>query len=769
MKKLTKLLILSLSALTCFTACGNTSSSEVVPPSSSEAPVSSESQVDANAIIADAADFLWQTYKDINAHDITATFDLQDSVYIAGEKVSVSWKHEVKEGTAPEGAIGIKDGKFAIDYFGALITNTTQTFKVELTPTLTYGEVSKGLGDAMGKAERNVIKFNIPPIVFGDYEDWVALAKDSKTRIALKGTVVDIITEESKSSSAGSIYMVDDEGHGYYVYKPTAPASGKCKPGDQIVVSGYRSDYSGQEEFGAGASYGVLESGHQADIKFVDASADFAAAKSSSSTDEKLGAKYQNTPVVLNKINPTRIEGKYYYFTVGEGKAEYNLYENIYFTTDEQNKVWKDAFADAIDKGYTLSVKGIATVYSSKYQVYPTSLHPTFIEKDGELTDEQKFAHVETVLKSQISAVPYDQAATIEYALPSYATATYAVTSPEEGASVTVDGSKIKIAPIAADVENVVTATVKIGETTKEIDLTIVTENTSVVKYSTGNLDYTKIVAGTKSTTVDAVSVKNSNEKVSLTINHSDIGDASDYKEFNINKGSYVSFSAPEGYTIAKVEIDLYNFKNIDAYAGKDDAGTALEYVETKTSNYKSKCLVYTPEDCTDFYISNKSTYDNSVHYINITLAKPVEKYVADVITTANLALEDGASKTTTFKAAGAGEETVDVTVISNGASANSYNCISLGEKQDDTITISCPEGYKLAEVKVQCYGTYDNLVFYEGTSASGTKISAPGVVNSADKYLVNTISLNSNSLFICEETTYQVQIQKITVTVYKA
>lgn len=794
MKKLTKLLILSLSALTCFTACGNTSSSsEEVPPSSSEVS-SSEKEVDVDALLSDAADFLWQTYKDVNNSEIIADVDLSDSVYIGGEKVSVSWKFELKDGTAPEGSIAMKDGKLAIDYFGALITNKTQTFKCELTPTLSYGEVSKGLGDAMGKSERNIIKFEVPPIEVGDHADWVELAKDSKTRISLEGTVVDMIDLSSSSSSKGSFYMVDDDGHGYYVYAPIQPGT-PAKSGDRVLVSGFRSDYSGQEEFKKGAAYGILSSGNTASLKFKDATADWASAKSTNSTDPSFGLKYatkaltvadltltdtetkinktevnalsasssatpkvtidtdgissytkgestyfafnaqkketvgegedakevvthvdtmkisapagytigsvelvtsgtfdnldwyvgdskikeatkkvdgnlvstaiinssdvviknatkyyvngislkvtlvdatsnyQNNLVELKGCVPQSISGSYYYFSVGESETEYNIYDTYYFLSDAQRDAFKKAWDDAWNAGKTLTVKGISTVYSSKYQVYGSTLAPEIIKVDGELTTEQKHAYVEKLLTSAI-AETYKENVTITLpTLPEYATVAYELTSPTEGATIALETKEgvttAKVTRSDKEVTNTIKATVTIAGESEEITLKVNTQPKLPLEYFlTGEIKYSQVTPGS------AAKIAASNEEktqIEVTVLASEgVGESSgDYK---IGAGASITITAPEGYILDKVEVDSNgNYNSLDFYTDStkatrfnegDEENTGWENLEYRTEN-DGRTLTTIPVNGESLYIVNcTASYNVYSHWIKITLKK---------------------------------------------------------------------------------------------------------------------------------------------------
>ena len=618
MKKLSKLLILSLSALTCFTACGNTSSSsEEVPPSSSEAPIvsssSSEETVDANALVAEAADYLWQMYKDIDSKKVTGTFDVVNKVVIGGLTVNVSWKMDV---TGAQGGFTLtkKDDNYSTVYIGYFDSKVTEDSSVKLIPTLTYGEVSKTLADVFAdKDVRHSIDFTTPKLVIGDHASWDA-AEAGET-VTVKGTVIDVI---ATGSSTGSFYMIDDKGNGYYVY---APVSKGAKQGDEVVVSGAKKVFNGQEEFDKGCAYQVMKKGDASAIPFVDASADWAAAASSKVSDKVLGNKYQNIPVTLKNCTPTRVAGSYYYFTVGEGKAEFNVYWNTYFLSETQANTWANTFKDAIANGYTLTIDGIATVFSNVYQVYGSSLRPSVVTKEAELTVDQKHEMVKSKLLSAV-AESYDSETTFAPDLPAYASVTYEVTAPTANASAAVVEGKLKLTPINAEVTNTVVAHVTVGKVTKDVTLTFVTEDASLAKFKTGEIAYSNITVGEESK-VAATYAKGG--EVEVTVLATKVEESKG--DMKITGGGSILVTAPAGYTISKVEVDSNGtYNNLDFWTGSDKATQFDDNADGNTyrATIDGRTLTTIPVNGSSLYIENTSTHNVYSHWIKVTLTIPV-------------------------------------------------------------------------------------------------------------------------------------------------
>ena len=541
-------------------------------------PTSEELEQQALSTLTTAAEYIWQMYRNNDNTELTSTFDVVNKVIVETTEVTVNWNVEIT-GSKDAYSFTKKDENFStlkVGYYDGLVKEESS---VKMVPTFTLGEKSITLADVYADdTARHAIDLKTPVLVLNTHEDWDKAADGDS--ITVKGTVVDVISKESGSSSAGSLYMVDEQGNGYYIYKPTSTGA---KAGDLIIATGAKTIYNGQEETKSGGSYQVIGKG--ATIPVVNASADFAAA-TSNKVDGELANKYQNIPVKLEKCTPVKVDGSYYWFTVGDGTTQFNIYNNNYFLNEEQIEAWKALFTDALEKGYTFTVEGISTVYSKAYQIYPSSIAPHVLTKEAELTVDEKHEVVKNALVGAVKA-SYSAEAEIAFAVPSYAEVTLAVTAPATGATVSVKDGKIKVAPTSVATENKVTATVKIGESTKTVELTI---NTAAVRY-----DGYKVVVGvndmglgeTASTQTKTFKAKSfEGQEVDVTVKATNL--FVKYNATYMSKGvadDIYTISAPEGYVIDSIEVDGYGtFDNINFHAGQDATGTALEETFVKDS-----------------------------------------------------------------------------------------------------------------------------------------------------------------------------------------
>lgn len=554
-----KLLTLSAAALmvgTTAVGCGPTSSSEPAP------------EVNVDELMSDAAGYLWQLYRNKDDQTITGTFDVVNRISVGSEFVNITWTLEATGATNAFELIK-KDENYSTVKIGYFESKVTEDSTVKLTPVLTYGDVSKTLADFYASEEnKHAINFKTPKLVISDHAGWDAAKVDDQ--VSVKGTVVDVIGKGS--SSEGSMYIIDDQGNGYYVYKPTTTGA---KTGDVVVVDGKKTIYNGQEEYQSGCSYQVMEKGDASAIPFVNATADWSAA-TSNTVEGSLANKYQNIPVKLEKCTPTRVAGAYYYFTVDGGKTEFNIYYNTYFLKQEQADAWKATFQDALSKGYTLTIEGISTVYSKAYQVYGSSLKPNVVTKEAELTTEEKHEVVANTLKDAI-APSYKKAATIALpTLPSYATVnSVTVTSPAEAATAVVEDGKIVVTPTPTATTNTVKVNVTIGGVAKDVELTIKTEaKIDPVYYSTEQVAYAAIKVGEAT----EITAKNSDDlETKVTVLATGVEESKG--DWKIGAGDTVLITAPEGYVIDKVEVDSNgDYNSLNFYSSADKAeGTKFD------------------------------------------------------------------------------------------------------------------------------------------------------------------------------------------------
>ena len=250
------------------------------------------------------------------------------------------------------------------------------------------------VADAEGTTTSFTLERNVPKFTFVDYEKWIdACAAGSDEVISVKAYIIGAIGKES-SSSFGSLYLQDAQGRGYYAYAPALDSSIKTRDalnaaypvGTEVIVSGTATNYSGQHEFYKGCS--VTATGNTAEVlgielPYTNATEAFATAESAKDA-EKLDV-YQNARVTLENCKLNSVSGDYYYFTVGDGTAKYNIYKTNYFLEDA---LLEEALAK-FTAGYTATITGVVSCYSSSYQIYPDSVDTITITSSEMSAEDQ--------------------------------------------------------------------------------------------------------------------------------------------------------------------------------------------------------------------------------------------------------------------------------------------------------------------------------------------------------------------------------------------
>lgn len=348
------------------------STEEVVSQSSEESSSidepSSELVVDQDLI--DAAQYLYQLYKDVDAS--LEDFDLIGTVL----DHTVTYKLEVLSGldnVIVLGELG-DNGKYHV---------TVHYNVEEATQDTTYRLTATVHSNSSDETVEYTFERVVPQFVLTTYDEYLKAIEDGKTDVLnLKAYVVARIAKGS--SSFGSIYLQDADGHGYYVYAPAVADELKASDetyaaafpdGAEVLVSGQAVLYNGQFEFNKGASIkttGKTAADNNVTLSHTNVSAFMEAAESNSNKNNIYGDalhEYQNALVTIEGAKLLNPDGAYYYFTVGDGTAKFNLYDTYYFMTEEERNALKAKWT----AGYTATITGILTVYSYGYQIYPLS------------------------------------------------------------------------------------------------------------------------------------------------------------------------------------------------------------------------------------------------------------------------------------------------------------------------------------------------------------------------------------------------------------
>ena len=389
----------------------------------------------------------------------------------------------------------------AKNLYNVTVTYGPETNAQETTYTIS-ATFTIGTETATWSMERTV-----PAFVFTTYAEYLTgCEKQSKDLMNVKAYVIGAI---QSGSSIGSLYVQDAQGNGYYVYKPDfdgKDAAGTLDRdkvnelfpvGTEVIVSGVGKVYNGQYEFTSNDNSKtwptVTKTGLTAEtagvtLGYKDGTADWSAAKDN--TDETL-IKYQNSLVELKLVTMTSVDGSYYYFTIGENKVQFNVYSNVYFITDAENKTLFEKFA----VGNTATVKGIVSVFSKKYQIYPVSVEAISNVQEPDRTDAEKitFEHDLLNVDKTVSIDGYQMKLTTVGT--KYDTVSIAWTSDSENC-VVKDGVATFTVPDTGSVKVTLTAVFTCGEATQTFTYEITVEPmaaTSVADVIAAKVDANKV------------------------------------------------------------------------------------------------------------------------------------------------------------------------------------------------------------------------------------------------------------------------------------
>ena len=415
--------------------------------------------------LADAKEYVDGLY--LRGDEITAVdFEITTVVSIGGVKYNVAWEIQ----SAVEGQTAVALGEIDADTLQQKVN--VDEFSAQEVAYKLVATVS----DAEGHSVKVEYARKVPQFVVSSYEDYLAHCKAADgVSFTIRAYVIGAVSVTS--SSKGSLYLQDADGHGYYAYAPSLPADATASEealdayfpfGTEVCVTGTGTVYGGQYEFNKGCQ--IVKTGNVAtaeQLPFENVTEAWGSAKNQGDHDVLM--QYQNKLVVLEEAIFTKADDKYYYFTVNG--VQYNIYKTNYFMAEQADI---DALFAKFEVGKAATIKGIVSCYSNLYQIYPLDVECISNVHTPELSDAEKVAFElgnlqlpETITEAgaiQLPAVGSTyETVSITWALKeTYACATIAdgklnVTLPSEATTITV----------------VATLTLN-GETeTKEVEITV--------------------------------------------------------------------------------------------------------------------------------------------------------------------------------------------------------------------------------------------------------------------------------------------------------
>ncbi len=413
----------------------------------------------------------------LNAGEATTdSFTVTTVVAIGGVSYSVAW--EIKSDVAGQtaavlGEVGAnKQQQVVVDGFSA----------AEVAYKL-VGTIS----DSEGHSVTVEYGRKVPKFVVATWEEYVAAceASDAEAIISVRGYVT-AVNADSGSSSKGSVWVRDAEGHGYYAYKPALDDSitasresilAAFPVGAEVVISGTVANKYGNQH-NAGCT--VKLTGNTAPDGW-NAVVDLTEAFSSAETaqDASLDA-YYGSMATLKNVTMGQIDGYNYHFTIN-GK-DYICYMNIYLMDEDASA----ATAAKWVVGGKANLTGLVTTYSKNYQIYPYG--PECIEVIKEdLSDAQVVERVKGALALDFDSITAAGESELPTAVTGYdATITWALDATYDFASIT-DGKLVVTALPTEQTTIKLVATISKGEATDtaEFEILVASPTPYVVSVAT--------------------------------------------------------------------------------------------------------------------------------------------------------------------------------------------------------------------------------------------------------------------------------------------
>lgn len=406
-----------------------------------------------------AADAVYKLNKDSIPSETTSSFDLSKAVPLEGiYSFPIEW-------TVNTDKIQIVDKGNGTQVTVKIPERSPEEIVYTLTATVKADD---------GSTKSVTFERKVPQFVVATYDEYIAAceAKDANKTYNIVGYVVGVNADKD-SSSVGSLWIMDKDGHGYYAYAPVVTDAVKASRetinaefpfGTEVIVNGTLTLYNGAYEFNKGCT--VKKTGRTAaqdnvTLDYVDRTEAFS--KSAQDYTDPSLVPFQATMASLTGIRMGRIDGLNLYFTIGENNREFICYNNVYLMDDKTMEAFKAKWIP----GGKANLKGVVNVFSSKYQIYPNSLDCLEIVNE---TDAEKVAGFKNVLKLEDK---YSRA----FTLPSstYVDVKWTVTGA--GATIGEDGYTVTLNQLDDKAQEVTfTATITSGKEsdtyTKKVTIT---------------------------------------------------------------------------------------------------------------------------------------------------------------------------------------------------------------------------------------------------------------------------------------------------------
>jgi|GEM_PF-4057359 len=579
---------------------------------------------------------MYQTYKKLDNSIQTSDFYLVKTVVVGDKTYSIDWSYEVLEGPAENVSLVVDSDKANAVKF---VINGQASAE---TKFVIKGVVKDGEGHQLTIVD-NGFTIKVPKFNTATYEEFVAMCKENGSSINENSktcaVLAYIIGVNCNGSSIGSVWAMDKDGNGYYVYSPKYPedvakerdALNAYFPiGTEVVINGTPTiQFGATLQFNKNAT--IEKTGNTAADKGVTLDYIDATEAWSNATDIKDTAleNFQARRVELKGVTMGRQDGNDWYFTVGG--VEFICRSNIYLMTEDDQKALEDKWV----VGGKANIKGIVNVYSQKYQVYPDSVDA--IEVIAQSDEEA----VESVKASLTLETSYDE----DFTLPTSSAAT--VTWTVEGTGAVIgENNLVTITRGEEDQQVTFTATITKGiiSTTKTFTVTIpaaevVDPNTVILTTKSLNLQSSKYQESPEGgVTVNGV-----------TFAFEEIGYYTDGIQTRVknDKASKIWNTTAFNKPIKQIIIKLSNGKaghsnnntHTISFGNAVNQATYTQQLSTVAEQYE---YVITPdaETYTFFKFEHNATHTFSAYFESITIVYAEEKSDTDKVAEAKAALD---------------------------------------------------------------------------------------------------------------------------------
>ncbi len=405
---------------------------------------------------------IYQTYKKLDNTTQASDFYLFKTIVVGEKTYNIDWSYKVLEGPEENVSLVLDSDKANFVKFAINGQASAETKFV------INGYVKDEKGNKLVIAE-NGFTIKVPTFQTADYATIKkACDENSKDTFAFLGYIVGInaaIEKTYKSGSLGSMWVMDAQGHGLYVYNDAKDSASNMLPSDlttreainerypfgaQVIIRGSVAKSYDVYQFGKGSTVtltGKTAQTENVNLEYVDRTEMFGNA--TDSTDKAL-VEAQSTLITLKNVVLGTNDGKEYNFTVN-GKT-FVFYMDQYLIDN--------ATVSALEKkwvvGATANLKGLVNYYK-QYQVYPNSIDS--IEIVSAATDEN-------VVDSVLAALKVASTIKGNIELPTNESVDSIVWT-SNNANAVVNGNKVTITRTDEDQKVTFTATVKKGGVTK--------------------------------------------------------------------------------------------------------------------------------------------------------------------------------------------------------------------------------------------------------------------------------------------------------------